>query len=258
MATYKTEAIVLSSYPYREHDRIISLFSDAFGKIEARARGVRKIESKLAGHLEPFIKTELLLANGRKWDILAGSRTHNPRALIRSNINKTAAASVCVEAVKKATRPNSLERGMYAMLDQTLGALEQSQGNEADISGQFVWRLMAAAGFSPELGRCIHCKRAVLEGSFSCEGGGVLCNTCSERDIYADQAPASVLAELRETEYSFGAQAQIIAKRFWNYVFDAPIESWNFLDGLHTVTEHYGSTTQHHKRHEEHLWHRQF
>src|SRR3990167_2807405 len=123
MATYKTQAIILSSYPFREHDRIVSFFSDAFGRIEARARGVRKIGSKLAGHLEPFIKTELLLANGRRWDILAGSRTHDSRSEIRSDIVKNAAASVCVEAVKLATRPFFREYGLYRGLDRVLAQL---------------------------------------------------------------------------------------------------------------------------------------
>ncbi|PIQ80173.1 MAG: DNA repair protein RecO, partial [Parcubacteria group bacterium CG11_big_fil_rev_8_21_14_0_20_41_14] len=49
MATYKTKSIILSSYPYREHDRIITFYSKEFGKMDARARGARKITSKLAG-----------------------------------------------------------------------------------------------------------------------------------------------------------------------------------------------------------------
>ncbi|MBI2050920.1 MAG: DNA repair protein RecO [Parcubacteria group bacterium] len=229
MATYKTQAIILSAYPYREHDRIISFFSDDFGRIEARARGVRKLQSKLAGHLEPFIKTELLLANGRKWDILAGSRTYDPRALIRSDIAKIAAASVCVEAVKRATRPLSRECGVYHLLDETLTRISYApSGQESTATGQFVWHVLASTGFAPELAACINCKKKLSSGAFSCEGGGMLCSACASCDLFADAADESVLAELRGASQTFGSATQSIAKRFWNYVFEEPLESWNF------------------------------
>jgi len=233
MATYKTHAIILSSYPYREHDRIISFFSEEFGRIDVRARGVRKIESKLAGHLEPFIKTELLLANGRKWDILAGSRTRDPRREIRSDINKIAAASVCVEAVKMATRPMSREHGVYHLLDEALTRLSHApSGQEAPITGQFVWHMLASTGFKPELLQCINCKKKLSSGAFSCEGGGMLCPACASRDAFADAASEYVLAELRGVRQTFGSVTQSIAQRFWNYVFEEPLESWRFY---HTI-----------------------
>ncbi|OJI07872.1 DNA repair protein RecO [bacterium CG10_46_32] len=231
MATYKIKAIVLSSYPYREHDRIITFFSDAFGKIEARARGVRKIESKLAGHLEPFIKTDLLLANGRRWDILAGSRTRDPRSIIRSDMVKSAAASVCVEAVKRATRPFSREYGLYQGLDRVLFQLEHAHknGEESEIMSRFVWDLISQMGFAPELGRCIHCKSPVSSGAFSCEGGGMLCEACAPADVFADSVDGALLAQLASEEYALDAHAQTIVKRFWNHVFEYPIISWDFF-----------------------------
>ena len=235
MATYKTQAIILSSYPYREHDRIISCFSDSFGRIEARARGVRKIESKLAGHLEPFIKTELLLANGRRWDILAGSRTREAHREIRASISKTAAASVCVEAVKRATRPFGREHSVYRFLDETLAQLSLAPHlqRETEITARFVWQLCALTGFAPELSQCINCKKRLSAGAFSCEGGGMLCSACAPRDAFADAADEAVLAELKGSSAAFGRQTQLITKRFWNYVFEEPLESWNFH---HSVT----------------------
>lgn len=272
MATYKTRAIILSSYPYREHDRIVSFFSDAFGRIEARARGVRKLGSKLAGHLEPFIKTELLLANGRRWDILAGSRTHDPRAAIRADIGKTAAASVCVEAVKRATRPFSREHGVYELLDQALLSVERARAasEEAHLATRFVWELISQMGFAPELGRCINCKRALAEGKFSCEGGGMLCEQCAPRDAFADAVDHAMLAQLAGSEEWLDEQAQTIVQRFWNHIFEQSIASWDFLHAVEdfhvwrtsasnvkVLHNCYVRATQHHEHHAEHLRNRQ-
>ncbi len=49
-----TRAVVLDSVPVGEQDARLSLFTETFGKITARAKSIRKITSKLAGHLQPF------------------------------------------------------------------------------------------------------------------------------------------------------------------------------------------------------------
>lgn len=54
MATYQTNAIVLKRENIFEADRLYHLYAEDFGKIRTIAGGARKINSKLAGHLEPF------------------------------------------------------------------------------------------------------------------------------------------------------------------------------------------------------------
>ena len=53
MQEYVTEAVVLDAVPSAELDVRVSLFTKKFGKLVARAKSVKKITSKLAGHLEP-------------------------------------------------------------------------------------------------------------------------------------------------------------------------------------------------------------
>ena len=51
-----------------EADRLLWLFTREMGKVKAVAKGVRKMRSRKAGHLEPQTRVNLLLARGR--DIL--------------------------------------------------------------------------------------------------------------------------------------------------------------------------------------------
>ncbi|MAG28539.1 DNA repair protein RecO [bacterium] len=235
MATYKTKAIILSSYPYREHDRIISFFSDSFGRIEARARGIRKIQSKLAGHLEPFIETELLLANGRRWDILAGSRTINANAAIRQDFERTAAASVCVEAVKRITKPLSREHGLYELLRSILHKLEKEDlsARKQELTVKFLWHLVSLSGFAPELDHCINCKKESKTGSFSYEGGGILCQNCANRDVFAASVNQDILNQLKERHQTLALETQNIITTFWNRIIEAPLGSWNFFQEVY-------------------------
>jgi len=234
MATYKTKAIILSSYPFREHDRIVTFFSGEFGKIEARARGLRKITSKLAGHLEPFIETELLLANGRVWDILAGSKTIKSREKLRSGVEKITSSLVCVEAVKRVAKPFSQDNRIYSLLSASFDAIEEAKSLKecSDIAFSFLWRISFLSGFGAELNTCIHCRKGIKSGSFSFEGGGMLCENCQNRDIMSKKVEEETLSELKSF-YISTQGAREISELFWRAVIDSrPLNSLQFLRAL--------------------------
>jgi len=62
---YKTLGIVLKKRNWREDDRLFSIFTENFGRVEALAVGARKIKSKLAGHLAAPGIIEFVFVAGR-------------------------------------------------------------------------------------------------------------------------------------------------------------------------------------------------
>ena len=70
----KTLAIVLRRTNYGEADRILNLITPA-GKISVMAKGVRKARSKLAGGVEMFTLSELVIHQGRaNLGVVTGAR----------------------------------------------------------------------------------------------------------------------------------------------------------------------------------------
>lgn len=65
-----TEGIVLRHRRIGDADRIITLLTPRRGKVDAVARGALRPRSKLAGHLEPMSRVDVLLAHGRSLDIV--------------------------------------------------------------------------------------------------------------------------------------------------------------------------------------------
>ncbi len=53
MLEHYTTAIVLATEPRGEIDAAVTLYTKDFGKLTAKAKSIRKITSKLAGHLVP-------------------------------------------------------------------------------------------------------------------------------------------------------------------------------------------------------------
>jgi len=77
MKPIRTEAIVLRRTNYGEADRILQLLTPHHGKLAVMARGVRKEKSRLAGGIELFAISEVVLQQGKgDLAILTGARLH--------------------------------------------------------------------------------------------------------------------------------------------------------------------------------------
>ena len=60
----RVEAVVLRHSDWGEADRLLVIYSREQGKLRAIAKGLRKIQSRKAGHLEPFTRAAIMLAKG--------------------------------------------------------------------------------------------------------------------------------------------------------------------------------------------------
>ena len=74
MSRTKTfDALILKSYDVGEADRFLVLFTKEEGRITARARGVRKLHSKLRGHLLPFQRSEVMCTESSSGFLVTGA-----------------------------------------------------------------------------------------------------------------------------------------------------------------------------------------
>lgn len=65
-----TKAFILSWISQGEGDSRVTLYTEVLGKVIAKARSVRKIDSKLAGHLEPLMLSQVRLVQKKGYQIV--------------------------------------------------------------------------------------------------------------------------------------------------------------------------------------------
>ncbi|HIE39154.1 MAG TPA: DNA repair protein RecO, partial [Anaerolineae bacterium] len=83
---YRTEAIVVRRRDQGEADRVLTLCTP-LGKLAVIAKGVRKVRSRKAGHLELFAHTRLVIARSRSsWDVVSQAETVEPHAILRGDL----------------------------------------------------------------------------------------------------------------------------------------------------------------------------
>ncbi len=176
---YKTEAIVLRQRPLGEADRIVTLYTLHHGKLEAKAKGVRKTSSRLAGHLQPLTCCAVQLAQGRTMEVVAGCQTIEAFPGLRADLDRLSRGLYAAELVDRFA-PERVEGGaIYQLLLDTLRRLDKS--NSLDLALRyFEMRLLQHSGFRPELEHCLTCHLplAPVANLFSPAAGGVLCHRC--------------------------------------------------------------------------------
>lgn len=195
---YRTEAVVLRRRDLGEAGRILTLATERYGKVRAVAKGVRRPKSRLAGHLEPFARTSLLIAQGRNLDVVTQAQLVEPFNQLRSDERLIAYAGYFADLFDVMTVDAQENAAAYEILVTALALLDR--GLDPFVTARaYEFHLLMVLGFQPEIFRCVVCGKPpepVVNG-FSAEAGGVLCAECRSVNPQALELSVNALKFLR-------------------------------------------------------------
>jgi len=206
--SFRIEAVVLSHTDWGEADRMLRLFSREQGKLHAVAKGVRKLRSRKAGHLEPFTRTSLQLARGREILLVTQAETLDAYLPLREDLTLLGYTSYVIELLDRFTYEEGENRSLYRLLVDTLGRLAVQQ-NPNQAVRYFEIRLLDLLGFRPQLTTCARCENEIkpVDQFFSAAHGGVLCPNCGPGVSGARPISMLALKYLRHYQRSSYAEA---------------------------------------------------
>ncbi len=177
----KTDAIVIGFTDYGESDRIVTFYTEAFGRVKGMAKGARRSRKRFPNTLEPFsyIKTEVRRkGSGLFWvehcSLLEGFFN------IRGDIERFVYGSIFLEIVDRFTGEAHPIPNLFPFFKSYLFRL-----NTTDKPDTFtlysVIRLLSILGYSPYLSGCVVCNREIYGARschFSLKDGGLVCDLC--------------------------------------------------------------------------------
>lgn len=249
--TFQTDAIVLKRKDFREKDRLVTFFTSDHGKLVAQAVGSRKAESKLAGHLEPFLYTRIMIANGRRLDKVAGSVTMNTFKHLRTNLIGISLSAYLCEMVDMFTKENERDLTTFMLLHAALSSVDErirdGQVSRRDLTliiDHFVTHFVAAQGFLFDPDRCGKCGNGLAGETFFSPSFGFLC-TSHATDSMGEKVSEDrrvALKTLGEVPFEQGHEAGIseddqrslhrMLTMFMHYHFEARLRSESFVRNL--------------------------
>lgn len=195
---YRTEAIVLRRQDLGETDRILTLYTPHHGKLRAIAKGIRKPTSRKAGHLELFMRVDVLLARGRNLDILTQAEMLDAFQPLRTDLVRATYAAHFVELLDAFTQDEDPSPVLYRLLASGLGWLTTT-GDLPRTARYYELSILEIAGYRPELFRCVVCGDELqpVNQFYSVELGGVVCPRCGHDRGQARPLSLNALKVLR-------------------------------------------------------------
>ncbi len=146
-----TDAIVLKNIPAGEADALYILYTKEFGKLTARASGIKKEGAKLRGHLELFGESRVMLVNGRAGYRIIGAESRTAYGALRNDPEGLAEAFHCVELIDAHCLPGERDEGVWDALSfglEKLAAGAIPAAGYAEFRRDFERRMLEALGYA--------------------------------------------------------------------------------------------------------------
>src|SRR6266849_5977826 len=177
MALKESEAIVLRTYPLRESDLLVTLFTRLEGKVDSVARSAKKSRRRFGGALEPLTYVRAYYEDRERQELARLDSCEVLDSPLTSEVSYPRAIALghVAELLDELLPDHEANDAVFRL---ALSVLAQLRGKEfwLPITYFDLWmaRLM---GYLPELSQCLACGRA-LNGSrafFHALADGLMC-----------------------------------------------------------------------------------
>jgi DNA repair protein RecO (recombination protein O) len=203
----ETEAVVLRTLRYGEADAILTLLTPGRGRVSAIAKGARRSTSKQGGRLQPGVRLQASLVEGRG-DLLTvrSAQVLDAGAGLWMDGYRLRAAGCVLEAAMRVVPEQEEAEAAYNLLTRALALLCTSPARDTAphldplVLGMQA-KLLATAGLVPHLASCAACGGPPPLAGFSATAGGTVCGACvvGSGAEHLDHAAADALVALLAT-----------------------------------------------------------
>jgi len=126
ISVYKTQGIILKKADLNDTDRLLTIYTEKFGKILVRGRGIGKRESKLKSLIEPFNIYEFMLARSKNIDVLANSCPIKEFLNLRQDLEALALAIYFAELVDKLIPAPEADQNIWLLLSRAMEVVDKN------------------------------------------------------------------------------------------------------------------------------------
>lgn len=200
MRQYKTQGIIIRRTNFSETDRLLTIYTRDFGKVQAIAKGVRKTSSKLSGHVELFYLTQFEIHKGRNIDIVTGANLIEKYDNLRKNNDLVNHTHYMSELVYRSTQEDLAHKELFYLIRDIFKSIDDK--NKEKLVCYFELKLFDILGHAPEVSKCVVCGSKISNGKnyFDYLCGGVVCEKCLKNKENALEIDGNLIKLLRIIE----------------------------------------------------------
>ena len=242
----ETDAIVLDCTDYGESDMIITLFSQAEGRITAIAKGAKKSLRRFVNKLELFSFLHIVCTRktDRSLAFLAEADLHTSFLNIRTNLEIYSVASIMREFLLAGIKEDEPDPRIFLLSLWSFHNLNLFQQPKA-ILVLFLIRYYEYIGYRPDLTTCGRCANEVIHDKRYCfdpSCGRIICSGCighATRGISLSHGTIKILRSAQDLPLdrlnrlkisgSILQEALAILHAYGRHLFQRDIRSWKIM-----------------------------
>jgi DNA repair protein RecO (recombination protein O) len=202
MPSFKAKAVIIKTHNLGEADKILRLYSQEKGLIDAVAKGSRKFKSKFGGRLELFNFIDCELSKGKSLDILTQAELVRNFKNIPSDFNRFLFCQLISEIILK-SHPSESESSqktaalLFKLIYVCFNEINSAAPGDLPIlektAAFFLAKYLKITGYAPLIDSCCRCGAKICDENgnifpinpenglaFSIQLGGILCMNCSD------------------------------------------------------------------------------
>ena len=199
MGLVKEEAIILSTRPFGESDKIVRFYTLGSGKLTGIAKGGKKSQKRFMNTLESFncVRIEYFEKATSSMVRIENADLDQSNSGLEKSFRKVCTASFFTEFVDRLTKEKQKNEHLFHALKVILHNLKHVEFTVSDIL-YYELQMLDFLGYKPNLATCVQCGKELADAEklyFSRERGGTVCLGCS-RSLPHRQYPQGFISRM--------------------------------------------------------------
>lgn len=147
---YATGAFVFKREDRLESDRVFSVYTKEFGRLEVTGKALRKIDSKLRGGIELFSFSDIEFIQGKKIKTLTDAVSHRRFTGVFKDPGKYGIALDICSLVDACINGEEKDERIFNLLADVFSKLDSGRARRL-IYYYFFWNFISLLGYGPEI-----------------------------------------------------------------------------------------------------------
>jgi DNA repair protein RecO (recombination protein O) len=181
---YRTKGFVFKKDDRGEADQSFSVFTKDYGRLDLKAKAIRKITSKLRADIDIFFFLEVEFIQGKNNKTLTDAAKIEKFDNVICDTQKLQVAYKISDILDRFVKGQEKDDTTFNLLRDSFDKLKGdtfSVNNHQLIFQCFFWNFVSLQGYRIEVRKCVACQLELNQHAiyFSNKVGGVLCKNCA-------------------------------------------------------------------------------
>lgn len=199
---YKTRAFVFKKNNINESDRIFSVFTDEFGRLDIFAKAIRKTASKLRSGIDIFFMSEIEFIQGKNKKTLTGAAIIEKFDNVPQDLKNFKIANGIGEILDNFIKGEEKDKDVFNLLNEVFYKLNDQNLKIRKcqlLYYYFLWNVLSLLGYRPEVQKCNICQQKLNQCNVYnfCPVGQPVASPQASGGNYINPAPLSGAQESR-------------------------------------------------------------